>query len=92
MKWNNIFHIAGAVGCILGTFALASYGWHIWQWPAIALLWIVNSYIHAWSAHRSNAEVERLHKDLMYNIEQLSKQELKTWEAEMKLAKQLDKK
>ena len=92
MKVANILHIAGALGCIGGIIGFAGMGWHVWQWPAIALLWLINSYINAWSAHRNSAEVQRLHKDLMYNIEQLSKQELKTWEAEMKLAKQLDRK
>ena len=92
MKWNNIFHIAGAVGCIGGIYGLHSAGWVMWQWPVIALLWIISSYVNVLSAHRSNAEVQRLHEQLMHNIEQLSKQELKTWEAEMKLAKQLDKK
>lgn len=92
MKVANILHIAGAAGCIGGIIGLYSAGWLVWQWPVIALLWIISSYMNAWSANRSNKEVERLHKDLMYNIEQLSKQELKTWEAEMKLAKQLDRK
>ena len=92
MKVTNILHALGALGCIGGIFGLASMGWQVWQWPAIALLWLANSYINAISVHRSNAEVQRLHDQLMHNIEQLSKQELKTWEAEMKLAKQLDKK
>ena len=92
MKVANILHIAGAVGCIGGIWGLHTAGWIMWQWPAIALLWLINSYINTWSAHRSSSEVQRIHKDLMYNIEQLTKQELKTWEAEMKLAKQLDKK
>lgn len=92
MKVNNFLHIIGAIGCIGGIYGFHNAGWVIWQWPAIALLWVISSYINAWSAHRSNTEVQRLHIDLMYNIEQLSKQELKTWEAEMKLAKQLDKK
>ena len=92
MKWNNIFHALGAIGAIGGIYGLHAAGWVVWQWPAIALLWIITSYINVQSAHRSNAEVERLHQKLMESIEHLSKQELKTWEAEMKLAKHVTKK
>lgn len=92
MKVTNIMHLMGAIGCIGGIYGLHDMSWHIWQWPAIALLWLVSSYISSLSAYRNREEVHRLHNDLLYNIEQLSKQELKTWEAEIKLAKQLDKK
>jgi hypothetical protein len=90
MKWNNIMHTLGALGCIGGIIAMYNNGWLVWQWPAIALLWIITSYINTRSAYRANQETERLHKDLLYNIEQLAKADMRTWEAEMKLAKLKD--
>lgn len=87
MKWNNILHAFGALGCISGVFGLFSYGWHVWQWPAIALLWIITSYINVWSAHRLHNENQRIHKELINSIEQLAKADTRAWEAEWKLAK-----
>jgi hypothetical protein len=57
----------------------------------IALLWVTSSYINAWSLHRANQEKHILTKEKLDMIEELSKQELKTWEAEMRLAKASDK-
>lgn len=51
MKTNNILHALGAIGAIFGIFGLANQGWHVWQWPAIALCWIASSYINARSAY-----------------------------------------
>ena len=90
MKWNNIMHALGALSSIAGIYGLYGYGPHVWQWPAIALLWIITSYINTRSAYRANQETERLHKDLLYSIEQLAKADMRTWEAEMKLAKAND--
>ena len=91
MKWNNIMHSLGTLSSIGGIYVLYGYGWHVWQWPVVALFWILSSYFNAWSAYNSNKETERLHKELLSTIEELSKQELKTWEAELKLAKANDK-
>jgi hypothetical protein len=87
MKWNNIFHALGAIGCIAGMYAFHNNGWVIFQWPAIALLWIINSYINASTANRANRKADELHKDLMHNIEELAKADTRAWAAEMKLAK-----
>jgi uncharacterized membrane protein len=87
MKWNNIMHALGALGCIGGIIGMYSNGWLVWQWPAIALLWIITSYMNAWSAHRANREVDTLFKDKLDMIEELSKADTRAWEAEMKLAK-----
>lgn len=91
MKVNNILHTIGAIGCICGIVGLYSSGYHVWQWPFVALVWIASSYSHAWSAYKANKEIERIHKDLMHCIDQLSKADLRTWDAEMKLAKANDK-
>lgn len=87
MKWNNILHLIGALGCISGIFGLYSYGWPVWQWPMIALIWIVSSYTNAWSAHRIHRENKRLHNELINSIEQLAKADTRAWDAEWKLAK-----
>ena len=90
MKWNNIIHTLGALGCIGGIVGMYSNGWYVWQWPAIALLWIISSYINAWSAYRANQEKHILTKEKLDMIEELSKADLRTWEVEMKLAKAND--
>jgi hypothetical protein len=87
MKIHNILHIMGAIGCIGGIVGLYSSGWHVWQWPAVALVWVASSYMHAWSAYKANKEIERIHKDLMHSIDQLSKADLRAWTAEMRLDK-----
>jgi uncharacterized membrane protein len=87
MKWNNILHIISAIGCIGGIIGMYSNGWLIWQWPAIALLWVISSYINAWSAHRANRDVETLYKEKLDMIEELTKSDMRAWEAEWKLAK-----
>jgi hypothetical protein len=86
MKWNNIFHALGALGCISGVFGLYSYGWPVWQWPVIAFIWIVCSYINVWHVHRVHKDNEELRKDLINSIERLAKADTRAWEAEMKLA------
>ena len=85
MKWNNIMHALGALGCIGGIIAMYSNGWLVWQWPAIALLWITTSYINAWSAYRANREVDTLFKDKLDLIEELTKSDMRAWSAEAKL-------
>jgi hypothetical protein len=59
MKINNILHIIGAIGCIGGIFGMYSYGYHIWQWPAIALLWVASSYMNAWSAYKAEMKLAK---------------------------------
>jgi hypothetical protein len=59
MKVNNILHIMGAIGCIGGIVGLYSSGWHLWQWPAIALLWVASSYINAWSAYKAEMKLAK---------------------------------
>jgi uncharacterized membrane protein len=90
MKWNSIFHALGALGCIGGIIGLHSHGWLVWQWPTIALLWIISSYANAWSVYRANQEKHILTKEKLDMIEELSKADLRTWEVEMKLAKAND--
>jgi uncharacterized membrane protein len=87
MKWNSIFHALGALGCIGGIIGLHSHSWLVWQWPTIALLWIISSYTNAWSAHKANREVDTLYKDKLDMIESVTKAETRAWEAEWKLAK-----
>lgn len=87
MKVTNILHALGALGCIGGIFGLASMGWQVWQWPAIALLWLANSYINAISAHRYRQDTHNLHKEKLDMIEELTKADMRAWDAEMRLAK-----
>jgi uncharacterized membrane protein len=54
MKMNNFGHAVGAIGCIGGIYGLHNESYHIWQWPVIALLWCISSYVSAYSAHRAN--------------------------------------
>ena len=87
MKWNNIFHTLGALGCIAGIFGLMSYGWHIWQWPGIALMWIITSYFNAAYVSSLKKTIEQLDKERADLIDQNIKMETRAWNAEMKLAK-----
>ena len=87
MKWNNIFHTLGALGCIGGIIGMYSNGWLVWQWPAIALLWIITSYFNAAYASNLKRTIEQLDKERVEIIEQNIKLEGRAWEAEMKLAK-----
>jgi hypothetical protein len=84
MKWNNIVHTLGAIGCIGGIFTTATC------WPAIALLWIISSYFNTAYAHNLKNGIEQLDKERVEMIEQNIKLEGRLWEAEMKLAKAND--
>jgi hypothetical protein len=91
MKWNNIFHTLGALGCIVGIFGMVSYGWHVWQWPMVALLWIITSYFNASYAGNLKKTIEQLDKERAELIDRNIKMETRVWEAEMKLTKALKK-
>ena len=86
MKTNNIFHTIGAIGSIAAIFNLSGYGMHVWQWPAIVLLWILSSYINAARAYQLSKQIEQLDKERKELLGQNIKQEGKLWEAELKLA------
>ena len=87
MKSINIIHTLGAIGCIGGIVGTSGMGWQIWQWPAIAALWVLSSWMYALAMHRRESEIKSIHKENISLIEQLSKEQMKTWDAEMRLAK-----
>ena len=92
MKLNNIFHALGAIGATIAIYTLSGYGMHVWQWPAITLLWIISSYFNVANSNRQSKLIEKLDADRNELIGKNIKLEGKLWEAEMKIAKQLDKK
>lgn len=91
MKLNNIFHAFGAIGCILGIYGLHNESYHIWQWPAVALIWILSSYINTANSNRQSKLIDKLDADRNELIGKNIKLEGKLWEAELKSAKLLDK-
>ena len=91
MKLNNIFHALGAIGATIAIYTLSGYGMHVWQWPAITLLWIISSYFNVANSNRQSKLIEQLDKERTELIGQNIKLEGKLWEAEMKSAKLSDK-
>ena len=89
MKLNNIFHAIGAIGCILGIYGLRNESYHIWQWPVVALIWILSSYINTANSNRQSKLIEKLDAERNELIGKNIKQEGKLWEAELLLAKAL---
>ena len=87
MKFNTVMHILGAIGCIAGIYGLRNAGYVVWQWPMIALIWILSSYINVYFNHKQSRIIEKLDKERWELIEQNIKLESRAWEAEMKLAK-----
>jgi len=64
---------------------------HVWQWPAISLLWIISSYFNTTHVNRQSKLIDKLDTERKELIGQTIKLEGKLWEAEMKSAKLLDK-
>jgi hypothetical protein len=91
MKWNNILHALAAIGCILGIYNLHNAGWQVWQWPAVALMWILVSYINCWSNYDYQRKLEELRKELYNSIDKYAKADTRAWMAEMQLEKSKQK-
>lgn len=79
MRWINIFHFLGILGC----FPLFLKDWHL---ASIISIWIISSYLNSLSSHRVKLEKEELQRDRKDLIQKISKLETRAWEAEMKLA------
>ena len=92
MKLNTILHGIAAIGCIVGIYNLYNAGWAVSQWPIVALIWIVSSYINVAYSRRQSKLIDQLDKERTELIGANIKLEGKLWESEMKMAKQLDKK
>ena len=86
MKFNTIIHALGAIACIAGIYGLRNAGYVVWQWPGIALLWVLSSYINASFTHKQTRLVEKLDKERNELIEKLHESELRRWETEIRLA------
>ena len=86
MKFNTFIHALGAIGCIAGIYGLHNAGYIVWQWPAIALLWIVSSYINAYFNNKQSRLIDKLDKERNELIEKLHESELRRWETEIRLA------
>lgn len=71
-KLTIILHSLGAIACIGGIIGLISYGWIVFQWPLIALIWIITSFINSMTIERLETNeklMDERHNEL---IEQLS--------------------
>ena len=89
-KWTIILHSLGALGCIGGIFGLASYGWIVFQWPIIALVWIVTSFVNAMAVDRLEKNeklMDERHNDLN---EQLVKAQTELHKAQFSKAKKVN--
>lgn len=92
MNWNKVFHIAGGIGCALGVFGLWSYGWQVWQWPAIALIWCISSYTASLASQRWEDLCKQMSGDVKRISDTLVREQNERFKAEFELAKRLDKK
>ena len=72
-KVGIILHTLGLLGCVAGAIGLNNYSWVIWQWPIIAGIWVLSSFISMFTVSRLEADIKLM--DMLYEAtrEQLVK-------------------
>ena len=66
-KVGITLHTLGLIGCVCGAIGLNNYSWVIWQWPIIAGIWVLSSFISMFTVSRLEADMklmDRMHEDM----------------------------